>query len=80
MDIVEALQNSTAPQDATVCEDQTRDSEGSFKLEDPTEVTAGETFFQPVCITPTTKVLPKAVRTNSGSERAHTLFTASDGA
>uniref|UniRef100_A0A8B9BI10 Kinesin family member 4A n=1 Tax=Anser brachyrhynchus TaxID=132585 RepID=A0A8B9BI10_9AVES len=43
--------------DATVCEDQTRDSEGSFKLEDPTEVTAGETFFQPVCITPTTKVL-----------------------
>uniref|UniRef100_A0A8C0BR26 Kinesin family member 4A n=1 Tax=Buteo japonicus TaxID=224669 RepID=A0A8C0BR26_9AVES len=33
------------------------DSEGSFKLEDPTEVTAGETFFQPVCITPTTKVL-----------------------
>ncbi|XP_010114039.1 PREDICTED: chromosome-associated kinesin KIF4A, partial [Chlamydotis macqueenii] len=43
--------------DATRCEDQTRDSEGSFKLEDPTEVTAGETFFQPVCITPTTKVL-----------------------
>ncbi|NXE13487.1 KIF4 protein, partial [Lophotis ruficrista] len=43
--------------DATRCEDQTRDSEGSFKLEDPTEVTAGETFFQPVCVTPTTKVL-----------------------
>ncbi|XP_030305103.1 chromosome-associated kinesin KIF4A isoform X3 [Calypte anna] len=43
--------------DATGCEDQTRDSEGSFKLEDPTEVTAGETFFQPVCVTPTTKVL-----------------------
>ncbi|NXG35144.1 KIF4 protein, partial [Dromaius novaehollandiae] len=43
--------------DATLCEDQTRNSEGSFKLEDPTEVTAGETFFQPVFITPTTKVL-----------------------
>ncbi|KAM6322964.1 chromosome-associated kinesin KIF4A [Podargus strigoides] len=43
--------------DATLCEDQTRDSEGSFKLEDPTEVTGGETFFQPVCVTPTTKVL-----------------------
>ncbi|XP_071614186.1 chromosome-associated kinesin KIF4A isoform X1 [Heliangelus exortis] len=43
--------------DATGCEDQTKDSEGSFKLEDPTEVTAGETFFQPVCVTPTTKVL-----------------------
>ncbi|NXI47509.1 KIF4 protein, partial [Galbula dea] len=47
----------TSIQDATVCEDQTRDSEGSIKLEDPTEVTAGETFFQPVCVTPTTKVL-----------------------
>ncbi|NXL34553.1 KIF4 protein, partial [Glaucidium brasilianum] len=44
-------------QDAVLCEDQTRDLEGSFKLEDPTEVTAGETFFQPVCVTPTTKVL-----------------------
>ncbi|NXW63217.1 KIF4 protein, partial [Eurystomus gularis] len=43
--------------DATLGEDRTRDSEGSFKLEDPTEVTAGETFFQPVCVTPTTKVL-----------------------
>ncbi|KFO85464.1 Chromosome-associated kinesin KIF4, partial [Buceros rhinoceros silvestris] len=43
--------------DSTLCADRTRDSEGSFKLEDPTEVTAGETFFQPVCITPTTKVL-----------------------
>uniref|UniRef100_A0A8C8ALH2 Kinesin family member 4A n=1 Tax=Otus sunia TaxID=257818 RepID=A0A8C8ALH2_9STRI len=43
--------------EAVLCEDQTRDSEGSFKLEDPTEVTAGETFFQPVCVTPTAKVL-----------------------
>uniref|UniRef100_A0A8C0ECP5 Kinesin family member 4A n=1 Tax=Bubo bubo TaxID=30461 RepID=A0A8C0ECP5_BUBBB len=43
--------------DAMLCEDQPRDSEGSFKLEDPTEVTAGETFFQPVCVTPTAKVL-----------------------
>ncbi|NXG73574.1 KIF4 protein, partial [Baryphthengus martii] len=42
--------------DATLDVDQTRDSEGSFKLEDPTEVTAGETFFQPVRVTPT-KVL-----------------------
>ncbi|KFP69453.1 Chromosome-associated kinesin KIF4 [Acanthisitta chloris] len=43
--------------DATTCEDHKRDLESSFKLEDPTEVAAGETFFQPVCITPTTKVL-----------------------
>ncbi|NWS45258.1 KIF4 protein, partial [Probosciger aterrimus] len=38
-------------------EDQGRDSEGSFKPEDPTEVTVEETFFQPVCFTPATKVL-----------------------
>uniref|UniRef100_A0A8C3KYU6 Kinesin family member 4A n=1 Tax=Chrysolophus pictus TaxID=9089 RepID=A0A8C3KYU6_CHRPC len=44
-------------QDATVCEDQTKDSEGSFKLEDLPDVTAGETFFQPVYIPPTVKVL-----------------------
>ncbi|KFQ41747.1 PREDICTED: chromosome-associated kinesin KIF4A [Nestor notabilis] len=43
--------------DAAQCEDRGRDSEGSFKLEDPTEVTVGETFFQPVCVTPATKVL-----------------------
>ncbi|XP_067404450.1 chromosome-associated kinesin KIF4A [Emydura macquarii macquarii] len=43
--------------DGLISEDQTRDSEGSFKLEDPTEVTAGETFFEPICITPTKKVL-----------------------
>lgn len=43
--------------DGCMSEDQTRDSGGSFKLEDPTEVTAGETFFEPICITPTKKVL-----------------------
>ncbi|KFP11841.1 Chromosome-associated kinesin KIF4, partial [Egretta garzetta] len=48
--------DSSSP-DATLSENRTRDSEGSFKLEDPTEVTAGETFFQPVCVIPTTKVL-----------------------
>ncbi|NXK18929.1 KIF4 protein, partial [Arenaria interpres] len=41
--------------DATLCEDQTRDSEGSSKLEDSTGATEGETFFKPV--TQTTKVL-----------------------
>uniref|UniRef100_A0A8C5IDA1 Kinesin family member 4A n=1 Tax=Junco hyemalis TaxID=40217 RepID=A0A8C5IDA1_JUNHY len=34
-----------------------RDSEGSLKLEDPTDVKAEETFFQPVCVTPTNKDL-----------------------
>uniref|UniRef100_G1S420 Kinesin family member 4B n=1 Tax=Nomascus leucogenys TaxID=61853 RepID=G1S420_NOMLE len=35
----------------------TQDSEGSFKLEDPTEVTPGWTFFNPVCVTPNSKIL-----------------------
>ncbi|XP_039428230.1 chromosome-associated kinesin KIF4A [Corvus cornix cornix] len=43
--------------ETTACEEHKRDSEGSLKLEDPTEVKAGESFFQPVCVTPTTKVL-----------------------
>ena len=42
-----------------MCEDQTKDSEGSFKLEDLRDVTAGETFFQPVYSPPTMKVLAK---------------------
>uniref|UniRef100_A0A8B9F5P4 Kinesin family member 4A n=1 Tax=Amazona collaria TaxID=241587 RepID=A0A8B9F5P4_9PSIT len=43
--------------DAAQREDQGRDSEGSFKPEDPTEVTVEETFFQPLCLIPPTKVL-----------------------
>ncbi|XP_030352560.1 chromosome-associated kinesin KIF4A isoform X2 [Strigops habroptila] len=43
--------------DAAQSEDQGRDSEGSFKLQDLAEVTVGETFFQPVCPIPTSKVL-----------------------
>ncbi|XP_064568907.1 chromosome-associated kinesin KIF4A isoform X2 [Zonotrichia leucophrys gambelii] len=43
--------------ETTTCEEHKRDSEGSLKLEDPTEVKAEETFFQPVCVTPTNKVL-----------------------
>ncbi|NXA05245.1 KIF4 protein, partial [Sapayoa aenigma] len=43
--------------DPPVFEDPQRDSEGSLKLEDPTMVRAGESFFQPPCVTPTTKVL-----------------------
>ncbi|XP_071425742.1 chromosome-associated kinesin KIF4A [Pithys albifrons albifrons] len=38
-------------------EDPQRDSDGSLKLEDPTMVKAGESFFQPLSATPTTKVL-----------------------
>nr|XP_048273599.1 chromosome-associated kinesin KIF4A isoform X3 [Myodes glareolus] len=35
----------------------TQDSESSFKLEDPTEVTSGLSFFNPVCTTPSSKIL-----------------------
>lgn len=34
-----------------------QDSENSFKLEDPTEVTSGLSFFDPVCATPSSKIL-----------------------
>ncbi|XP_048815258.1 chromosome-associated kinesin KIF4A [Lagopus muta] len=44
-------------QDATASEDQAKESEGSFKLEDLPDVTAGGTFFQPVFIPPSTQVL-----------------------
>lgn len=37
--------------------ERTQDSEGSFKLEDPTEVTPGLAFFNPVCATPNSKIL-----------------------
>ncbi|KFO29757.1 chromosome-associated kinesin KIF4A [Fukomys damarensis] len=34
-----------------------QDSDSSFKLEDPTEVTPGLSFFNPVCATPKSKIL-----------------------
>ncbi|XP_019503508.1 PREDICTED: chromosome-associated kinesin KIF4A [Hipposideros armiger] len=37
--------------------ERTQDSEGSFQLEDPTEVTPGLSFFNPVCATPNSKIL-----------------------
>nr|AAD05492.2 kinesin superfamily motor KIF4 [Homo sapiens] len=37
--------------------ERTQDSESSFKLEDPTEVTPGLSFFNPVCATPNSKIL-----------------------
>ncbi|CAK6446558.1 unnamed protein product [Pipistrellus nathusii] len=37
--------------------ERTQDSEGSFTLEDPTEVTPGLSFFSPVCATPNSRIL-----------------------
>lgn len=44
------------PQDCSGSVERAQDSEGSFKLEDPTEVTPGLSFFHPVCATPNSKV------------------------
>ncbi|XP_039945926.1 chromosome-associated kinesin KIF4A [Hirundo rustica] len=43
--------------ETTISEENKRDSEESLKLEDPTDVKAEDSFFQPVCVTPTSKVL-----------------------
>ncbi|NXC24025.1 KIF4 protein, partial [Campylorhamphus procurvoides] len=67
---------------ATACRnrehDPQRDSEGSLKLEDPTLVKAGESFFQPPCVTPTSKVLQditdKDVLPRSPSSASSLLF------
>ncbi|XP_021106175.1 chromosome-associated kinesin KIF4A isoform X3 [Heterocephalus glaber] len=46
--------------------ERTRDSEGSFKLEDPTEVTPGLSFFNPVCATPNSKILKEMHEVEQG--------------
>ncbi|NXN24635.1 KIF4 protein, partial [Nycticryphes semicollaris] len=58
-DSVKCRNRESSIPDATLCEDRTRDSEGSLKLEDSASVTPteGETFFRPVCTTQTNKVL-----------------------
>ncbi|XP_012498395.1 PREDICTED: chromosome-associated kinesin KIF4A [Propithecus coquereli] len=49
--------NRQQGKDSLVTIERTQDSEGSFKLEDPTEVTPGMSFFNPVCATPNSKIL-----------------------
>ncbi|XP_037677476.1 chromosome-associated kinesin KIF4A [Choloepus didactylus] len=49
--------NRKQDKDSLVTVERTQDSEGSFKLEDPTEVTPGLSFFNPVCATPNSKIL-----------------------
>ncbi|XP_041502834.1 chromosome-associated kinesin KIF4 isoform X2 [Microtus oregoni] len=49
--------NRQQSQDNLDATEQTQDSESSFKLEDPTEVTSGLSFFNPVCTTPSSKIL-----------------------
>nr|XP_012803214.2 chromosome-associated kinesin KIF4A-like [Jaculus jaculus] len=49
--------NRQQDQDSLATLEWTQDSEGSFRLEDPTEVTPGLSFFKPVCATPSSKIL-----------------------
>nr|XP_048273598.1 chromosome-associated kinesin KIF4A isoform X2 [Myodes glareolus] len=49
--------NRQQSQDNLDATELTQDSESSFKLEDPTEVTSGLSFFNPVCTTPSSKIL-----------------------
>nr|XP_048291420.1 chromosome-associated kinesin KIF4-like [Myodes glareolus] len=49
--------NRQQSQDSLDATELTQDSESSFKLEDPTEVTSGLSFFNPVCTTPSSKIL-----------------------
>lgn len=49
--------NRQQGQDGSGTVERAQDSEGSFKLEDPTEVTPGLSFFNPVCATPNSKIL-----------------------
>ncbi|XP_074064455.1 chromosome-associated kinesin KIF4A isoform X2 [Macrotis lagotis] len=53
----EKCRNREQPVDMSSSTENIQDSEGSFKLEDPTEVTAGLNFFNPVCATPSSKIL-----------------------
>ncbi|XP_066195028.1 chromosome-associated kinesin KIF4-like [Sylvia atricapilla] len=57
--------------DKSPCENK-RDSEGSLKLEDPTEVREEGSFFQPVCVTPTSKVLQELLDQNAPAEKPGT--------
>uniref|UniRef100_A0A2K5ETJ1 Kinesin family member 4B n=1 Tax=Aotus nancymaae TaxID=37293 RepID=A0A2K5ETJ1_AOTNA len=50
-------QNHQQGKDSLDTVEWTQDSEDSFKLEDPTEVTPGLSFFSPICATPNSKIL-----------------------
>ncbi|KFP82198.1 Chromosome-associated kinesin KIF4, partial [Apaloderma vittatum] len=56
-DLARCRNREPSTPDPALCQDQTKASEIPFKLEDPTEVTPGESFFQAVYVTPTKKVL-----------------------
>ncbi|XP_058514255.1 chromosome-associated kinesin KIF4A isoform X2 [Ochotona princeps] len=49
--------NRQQDKDSSGAVERTRDSEGSCRLEDPTEVTPGLSFFNPVCATPNSKIM-----------------------
>nr|XP_044996614.1 chromosome-associated kinesin KIF4A isoform X2 [Jaculus jaculus] len=56
--------NRQQGQDSLGTVEWTQDSENSFKLEDPTEVNPGSSFFNPVCATPSSKILKELCDTD----------------
>ena len=50
------FQNHQQKQDGLGAIEWNQDFEGSFKLEDPTEVVPGLSFFNSICATPNTKI------------------------
>ena len=50
------FQNHQQEQDCLGAIEWNQDFEGSFKLEDPTEVVPGLSFFNSICATPNTKI------------------------
>ncbi|XP_057629078.1 chromosome-associated kinesin KIF4-like [Chionomys nivalis] len=56
--------NQQQSQDNLDATEPAQDSESSFKLEDPTEVTSGLSFFNPVCTTPSNKILKELYDTD----------------
>ncbi|XP_049642799.1 chromosome-associated kinesin KIF4A-like [Suncus etruscus] len=51
--------NQQQNKDTLGTDEQSQDSEGSFKLEDPTEVTPGSSFFNTICATTTNSKILK---------------------
>ncbi|XP_069320536.1 chromosome-associated kinesin KIF4A [Eulemur rufifrons] len=49
--------NRQQDKDSLVTPEKTEDLEASLKLEDPTEVTPGLSFFKPLCATPNSQIL-----------------------
>ncbi|KAL6064739.1 hypothetical protein STEG23_024821 [Scotinomys teguina] len=71
-------QNRQQEQDSLGTIEWSQDSESPFKLEDPTQVTPGLSFFNPVCATPNTKILKEMSDMDEGLLRKTALAASLD--